>query len=126
VPDVAANADPITGYLVKNGPNQLAPMGGTSAVAPLWAALIVRLNEAVGSPAAFLNPFLYQNAASEGGFRDITEGNNMSPGTGGYWAGSGWDSCTGWGSPDGETLAKQLKALFAAQSEKQGQTTAVS
>lgn len=126
VPDVAGNADPVTGYLVKNGPNPLAPMGGTSAVAPLWAALIVRLNEAVGAPAAFLNPFLYQNAASAKCFRDVTEGNNMSPGTGGYSAGTGWDSCTGWGSPDGEALAGQLKVLFAAQSDKQGKTSAVS
>lgn len=127
VPDVAGNADPITGYLVQTGPDGLKPMGGTSAVAPLWSALIARLNEALGSPVAFITPFLYQVAAPKGSFRDITEGNNNSSASvGGYSAGAGWDACTGWGSPNGEALLNDLKALFEAQKKKKTANTPAS
>ena len=73
--------------------------GGTSAVAPLWAALIARINAQLGRNAGFINPKLY----AHGVLRDITQGNN-----GAYKAGPGWDACTGLGSPDG---AKVLAAL---------------
>ena len=58
VPDVAGNADPETGYLVGDGLSDHA-FGGTSAVAPLWAALVAQLNQRLGSQAGFLNPLVY-------------------------------------------------------------------
>jgi len=102
VPDVAGDASPETGYNVFYG-GQSAVVGGTSAVAPLWAALIALLNQQSGSNIGFANLALYQNA--ENGFNDITQGNN-----GTYSAGPGWDPCTGLGSPNGN----QLPQIFAA------------
>jgi len=105
VPDVAGNADPFSGYLVTiNG--QTTPIGGTSAVAPLWAGLIARINGRDGKRAGFLNPTLY--AASGRGCRDITAGTNAVAPAPGYSAATGWDACTGWGSPDGGQLAGLL------------------
>lgn len=95
VPDVAGNADPETGYAVRVDGTQTV-VGGTSAVAPLWAALIARINAQQGKPLGYLNPTLYKQAAA---LRDITQGNN-----GGYEASAGWDACTGLGSPDGARL----------------------
>jgi kumamolisin len=101
VPDVAGDASPETGYNVLYD-GQTAVVGGTSAVAPLWAALIALLNQQNGSNIGFANLALYQNA--ENGFNDITQGNNGS-----YSAGPGWDPCTGLGSPNGN----QLSQIFA-------------
>lgn len=100
VPDVAGDADPSTGYNILVD-SQTGAIGGTSAVAPLWAALVALINQGRSKPVGFLNPFLYQNAAN---LRDITSGNN-----GAYSAKSGWDACTGLGSPDGTKLAASLK-----------------
>ncbi len=102
VPDVAANADPDTGYSVRiDGENTV--IGGTSAVAPLWAGLIACLNQALGKPVGFLNPMLYGFSASSGVFRDITSGNN-----GAYSAGPGWDACSGLGVAVGTKLLQAL------------------
>jgi kumamolisin len=102
VPDVAANADPDTGYSVRiDGENTV--VGGTSAVAPLWAGLIACLNQALGKPVGFLNPTLYGFSASSGVFRDITSGNN-----GAYSAGPGWDACSGLGVAVGTKLLQAL------------------
>lgn len=101
VPDVAAVADPQTGYRVRID-GQDAVIGGTSAVAPLWAGIVCRLAQAVGSSLGLLQPTLYAGAtpgASPPGFRDITDGDN-----GAYTAGPGWDACTGLGVPDGAAL----------------------
>jgi len=95
VPDVAGNADPQTGYEVRVD-GTASVIGGTSAVAPLWAALIARVNQLSGKPAGFLNPQLYQNPKA---LRDITSGNN-----GDFAAAAGWDACTGLGSPNGAAL----------------------
>ncbi|MFZ0164244.1 MAG: S53 family peptidase, partial [Trebonia sp.] len=99
VPDVAGNADPVTGYLVVvDGKQQ--PIGGTSAVAPLWAGLIARLAQATGKKFGLLQPLIYGGvtaAAAAQGFNDITQGNN-----GAYSAGPGWDATTGLGSPNGQ------------------------
>ena len=74
VPDVAGNADPATGYsILVDGQQQT--VGGTSAVAPLWAGLILLLNASLGKPVGFLQPQIYVASAS-GGFHDITQGNN--------------------------------------------------
>ncbi len=99
VPDVAGNADPETGYMVRiDGVDSV--IGGTSAVAPLWAALLARINQTTGKPAGFLNPLLYQNPQA---LRDIVLGNN-----GDFNAAAGWDACTGLGSPNGAALGSVL------------------
>ena len=101
VPDVAGNADPQTGYKVRV-PSGDAVIGGTSAVAPLYAALTMRLNEALGKPAGNLNPWLYKNTAI---FNDITQGHNN-----GYRTAPGWDAVTGLGSIDGSKMLAALQA----------------
>jgi kumamolisin len=106
VPDVAGNADPVTGYQIYQG-GQAQVVGGTSAVAPLWSALIARLAQATGKRFGLIQPLLYAGASSGTdvhGFRDITSGNN-----GAYAAGPGWDSCTGLGVPDGTALLSRLQ-----------------
>jgi kumamolisin len=98
-PDVSGDADPQTGYNVLiDGTNTV--IGGTSAVAPLWAALIALINEAGTATAGFINPKLY---ASPTALRDITQGNN-----GDFEATTGWDACTGLGSPNGTQVASVL------------------
>ena len=106
VPDVAGNADPTTGYQIYSG-GQAQVVGGTSAVAPLWAALVSRLAEATGQRFGLIQPALYAGVTpgtEVAGFRDITSGNN-----GAYTAGPGWDACSGLGSPDGTALLTRLK-----------------
>lgn len=106
VPDVAANADPDTGYaIVFQGSSTV--VGGTSVASPVWAALTARLNQARTAagkgPIGYFNPRIY----SLGGtavFHDITVGNNSYNGVAGYSCGPGWDAVTGWGSPDGTRL----------------------
>ena len=105
VPDVAGDADPATGYQVQVDGSQFV-VGGTSAVAPLWAGLIALFNQSLGTPVGYLNPVLYQDAESSAAlFRDITSGNN-----GDYKAAKGWDACTGWGSPNGAALLQVLSS----------------
>ena len=102
LPDVSGNADPSTGYKIRvDGEDTV--IGGTSAVAPLWAGLITLANAANGSNAGFINPKLYA-ARESSTFRDITEGNN-----GAFQAGPGWDACTGLGSPVGAAVVGAVK-----------------
>ena len=109
VPDVAGDADPATGYQVQADGSSFT-VGGTSAVAPLWAALLALLNQSLGNPVGYLNPNLYQTVAGQAGtFRDITSGNN-----GDFNAGPGWDACTGWGSPNGAGILQTLKTSTTA------------
>lgn len=101
VPDVAADADPRTGYQVIVDGQSLV-IGGTSAVAPLWAGLVCRLAQLAGHSFGLAQPALYAGAAPgavPGGFRDITSGAN-----GAYTARAGWDACTGLGVPVGTAL----------------------
>ncbi len=101
VPDVAGDADPETGYqVVVDG--QQTVIGGTSAVAPLWAGLIALFNQQLGKPVGYLNPTLYQFPEST--YNDVTQGNNGS-----YSAGPGWDACTGLGSPNGQAILAALQ-----------------
>jgi kumamolisin len=105
LPDVAGNADPATGYRVRVA-GRTFPVGGTSAVAPLWAGLVALINQRLESlgkkPCGFLNPVIYQSPSA---FRDIVDGNNDIGGTlGKYRAGIGWDCCTGLGTPDGSKV----------------------
>jgi kumamolisin len=104
VPDVAGDADPASGYKVRVD-GQSMVIGGTSAVAPLWAGLVALMNQKLGRPVGFLNPLLYGSLAGKGLFNDITSGNN-----GAYSAKAGWDACTGWGTPRGAALLHALGA----------------
>jgi kumamolisin len=102
VPDISGDADPESGYLVRvDGSNTV--IGGTSAVAPLWAGLIAIINAQSGKPVGFANPTLYNNPSA---MNDVTEGDN-----GAYQAASGWDAATGLGTPNGGKIA----ALFMGQ-----------
>lgn len=107
VPDVAGDAAPDTGYqILVDGEQEV--VGGTSAVAPLWAGLIALLNQQLGRHVGFLNPQIYP--LGEAPFFDVTSGNN-----GTFSAGTGWDACTGLGSPNGQLLlASLLKSTASA------------
>jgi kumamolisin len=105
VPDVSGDADPQTGYSVLVD-GQQATFGGTSAAAPLWAALVALVNEQRGTPVGFINPVLY--GSGDGALRDITSGDNDLGDAPAYTARRGWDACTGLGSPDGAALSRLL------------------
>jgi kumamolisin len=99
VPDVAGDAAPESGYnILVDGQQEV--VGGTSAVAPLWAALVALINQKKGTPVGLVNAALYADASD---FHDIVTGNN-----GAYKAAKGWDACTGLGSPNGVALAAAL------------------
>ena len=118
VPDVAGNAAQESGYQIlcdgqifpdPSHRPRLAPVGGTSAVAPLWAALLALINQGLGRKIGFVNPALYQLLPSSGALTDITYGNN-----GDYQAGPGWDPCTGLGVPNGKLILEAFRnASFA-------------
>lgn len=103
VPDVAGDADPNTGYRIRvDGQDQV--IGGTSAVAPLWAALIARFNQQLGANIGDPHAALY--GIGTAAFNDITQGDN-----GQFKAAKGWDACTGLGTPRGQTLLDALAQL---------------
>ncbi|MPV71501.1 protease pro-enzyme activation domain-containing protein [Burkholderia sp. BE17] len=99
VPDVSGDADPATGYDVRVDGNDTV-IGGTSAVAPLWAGLIARINSGRSTPVGYINPQLYSHAADLDG---ITDGSN-----GDFFASAKWNACAGLGRPDGQKLATVL------------------
>jgi kumamolisin len=101
VPDVAGDADPNTGYVIRVDGSTMV-IGGTSAVAPLWAGLVAVANQQLGHKVGFIQPAIY-SAKVAPKFRDITSGNN-----GAFSAGPGWDACTGLGTP----VAKNLIPLL--------------
>jgi len=107
VPDVCGNADSETGFIIRvDGSNQV--IGGTSAVSPLWAGLIALLNSGRPQPVGFITPKLYALKSSTGALRDITDGDNGVNKVKGYKAKTGWDACTGLGSPHGSNLLTAL------------------
>ncbi|HWS83284.1 MAG TPA: peptidase S53, partial [Ktedonobacteraceae bacterium] len=115
VPDVSAEADPATGLPVYLA-GQWSLAGGTSASAPVWAAVEAIANQMAGYPLGFINPGLYKLATSASyhqDFHDITEGNNSNPSAGviGYFAVAGWNPVTGLGTPN---AAKLIPDLIAA------------
>lgn len=143
VPDVAGNAGSSTGYLVSQPPGSpvaVGAVGGTSAAAPMWAALMACVRESLNTtldgttPVFFFNDFVYANG-STAAFRDIvggrefsygangypivgnftSTGNNRSTAANGYFAQKGYDLCTGWGTPNGVALLSQLQTWLAAQ-----------
>ena len=116
IPDISALAGEPLYDLVFVGKDQ--PNGGTSASAPLWAALIARINAQLPVPKQqrFLTPLLYQKAGAgplgKVAMRDISSGNNTSTPPGkGYKAGPGFDAVTGWGVPDGMKLLSALATV---------------
>jgi len=128
VPDVALTADNIQ-VVACNGVNY--SVGGTSAAAPLWAGFNALINQqaalAAKPPVGFLNPALY--AIGKGMnytacFHDITTGNNTNATVGNkYYAVTGYDLCTGWGTPNGTNLINALAPLvFAAAITNAGWT----
>jgi kumamolisin len=101
VPDISGDASPRSGYSVRVDGEDLV-IGGTSAVAPLYAGLVALLNEKLGRPVGFLNPLLY-GAPAVGVYSDIKSGTN-----GAYSAKAGWDACTGLGRVVGTGLFNAL------------------
>lgn len=114
VPDVAGDADPATGYQIHVDGTD-AVFGGTSAVAPLWAALITLINQQRATPVGDIHAAIYGPLSGAKPFHDIVSGNN-----GAYSARPGWDACTGLGSPDGANL---LRALGGRRRRTTGDTT---
>ena len=125
VPDVSADADPNTGYIIYyNGqntdptqPSGWQSVGGTSAAAPVWAALLADVDSSSachGTVVGFASPALYHAASTGYGayFNDITSGNNDFTGTNGgrYPAGPGYDMASGLGTPNAAALASGLCA----------------
>ncbi len=115
VPDVSGDAASESGYRVlcdgqefPDAAKQLPGIGGTSAVAPLWAGLVALLAQSLGAKLGWIHPQLYALTPSTGAFHDITSGNN-----GDYSAAPGWDPCTGLGSPDGSKLRDALSPKSA-------------
>jgi len=109
VPDVSGDADPVSGYDVYVD-GQASVIGGTSAVAPLWAGLTACINQVLGKRAGAMSSLVYlQVAPVNGTFHDITNGNNGS-----FAAGPGWDACTGWGTPIGSAITAALAGKAAA------------
>jgi len=115
VPDVAANADPRTGYAVYTVNAHDTPSwsvgGGTSAASPLWGGFAALVNQALGRRVGFLNPLLYQlgqraSTFSVGPYHDVVQGSNLY-----YPATVGWDFATGWGSFNGAPFVSALKTL---------------
>jgi subtilase family serine protease len=123
VPDVAADADPNTGYLIYwNGggsvsgqPTGWQGFGGTSAAAPVWAALLALADGSracAGSPIGYADPALYRAAGRDypDDFNDVVTGNDDFTGTnsGRYSAVAGYDRATGLGTPNAAALAGAL------------------
>ena len=107
VPDVSADADPITGFHIVFG-GEDTQAGGTSAATPLWAATIALVNQDLKKKGlrqvGFANPAIYWMGANQtklpaNPFHDVTAGNNLA-----YNAAQGWDFATGWGSMDADAL----------------------
>ncbi|KAI0787596.1 peptidase S8/S53 domain-containing protein, partial [Fomes fomentarius] len=109
-PDVAANGWPIP--IVLDGDHTYD--GGTSASTPIFASMIVAVNDArlaVGKgPVGWINPALYSHVFASA-FNDVTNGTNVACGMGGFPAARGWDPVTGLGTPNFERLLAAFMAL---------------
>jgi len=110
VPDVTADADPQTGYVIYYDGKWTA-FGGTSAAAPTWASLVALADasSACGDdsgPVGFANDVLYDLPSSD--FYDVTSGDNGYGGVSGYAARDGYDLASGLGAPDGALLIPAL------------------
>jgi subtilase family serine protease len=124
VPDVSADASghaDLAMVLRDGGQSMIRDGGGTSASAPIWAAVIALADQYAGRQLGFVNPAIYQIAHGphyHQAFHDVTTGNNtvrFPPKTiAGYQAAPGWDPVTGWGSPDAQVLIPLLAGYAAA------------
>jgi kumamolisin len=119
VPDVSGDADPSTGYVIRVDGKTMV-IGGTSAVAPLWAGLIAVANAQNGKSAGFIQPAIYA-AKGKAAFNDITSGTNYAGTPVGFKAGPGWDACTGLGSPIGTKLITVVNPGGSASAKRKGQ-----
>jgi len=131
VPDVAADADPSTGYIIYdtvNGAGGWSAAGGTSGAAPLWAGVLADVASANPSSAGFgnLNPTLYSLAQVSPGtyFNDVTVGNNDYNATNGgqFRAMTGYDMATGLGTPITSALATGITSLTVSVTLSGSQT----
>ena len=117
VPDICANADNYQVFVR----GESGAVGGTSAATPLWAGLIGRVNQGIGGRSGLLAAMLYGPLLTAGALNDITTGDN-----GAYTAGTGWDACTGLGSPNGTAIligyraARQVAPTVTQLSESSG------
>jgi kumamolisin len=115
LPDIAGNASVNSGYPLYLAGQSSGPIGGTSAVAPLYAGLVAVINENLGFTAGFINPTLYGMPANA--FNDVFgppgPANNSYDGTTGYPASKEWNACTGLGSINGTALQSALQAAHA-------------
>lgn len=111
VPDVAGIAGGSCGYTLRIGGRDVSGVGGTSAVAPLYAGLVARIGQALGRRVGHLNPLLYGSLAAGGAVRDVVRGQNGMGHVQGFRAGAGWDPCTGLGSLRGARLLEALRDL---------------
>ena len=111
IPDIAGNADGASGYVLFQNGASIGAVGGTSATAPLYAALAALLNTSLGEPVGFLNPNLYAMPYAYV-YRDIKDGiSNARGGAPGYKSGPGYDACTGLGSVNGTALENALRGV---------------
>jgi kumamolisin len=102
-PDISANASKIhSSVMIHHGETTKA--WGTSVATPVLAGLIARLNSALGYNLGDCNPLFYQ-------LMGTNAFNSNIPGNNGFPAASGWDPCTGLGSPHGENLLNAIRAL---------------
>jgi subtilase family serine protease len=123
VPDVSADANPATGYMIYwNGsgaiptePEGWQGIGGTSAAAPVWAALLALADASPGcadSPVGYADPALYRAAGLSyaADLNDVTTGDNDFTATNGgrYAAGPGYDTASGLGTPNAMALVSSL------------------
>ena len=117
IPDVALTAENI---YVRYGNGLIGNFGGTSCAAPLWAGLCALVNQQAAinavSPVGFLNPAIYSIGKGAGyttAFHDITTGSNTRTGVTNFYAMTGYDLCTGWGTPRGSNLINSLMPFNA-------------
>jgi hypothetical protein len=106
MPDVAAAADPTNGYRIIVG-GRASLLGGTAAAVPLWAGLVVRMNQGLGHRVGYLNARLYQEIGPAGILRAVqhidANGRPDEP------TSPTWDAAAGWGSPNGQRLLDYLR-----------------
>lgn len=110
VPDISACADFLNGYQVYLG-GRWASGGGTSASTPFMAAMIARINHALGRPVGWLNQALYELVFEH----DADVFNRQVGNNAGFTAepGQRWNACTGLGSPKGAALIEALRSWYA-------------
>jgi hypothetical protein len=110
-PDVTADADPVTGYLIYFDGAWIGNVGGTSASTPLWGALLAVIDQGCAAPLGYVNQALYAAAVAGGAFTDVTSGDNdlTDSHNGTYPAGPGYDLASGWGSPVAAGLLQALQ-----------------